>query len=112
RPVSVPRSLPSRRRPRWERVGYQAELAEGGGWHSVGQDLLVVELVQVRRERDARQRAHRLRHVRPDPVEQLAFAAQTLAERIHQRMLTVETMVDVLFELADGIPHDRALTGT
>ena len=50
--------------------------------------------------------------VRPDHIEQLAFAAHALAESQHQPVLAIQAMVEILLELARGVPDGRSVPGT
>ena len=82
----------------------------GGPLHAGGQQPLILELVEVRAQRDGGDGAQLGGHVRPRGVEQLGGRAAPRGERRQQQPLALQAMIDVLVELRAGIPDRGAVT--
>jgi hypothetical protein len=69
----------------------------------------VIELVEVRGQRDCSGWPELHRRVVPDLIEQLLHTAAPRLERGDQPALAVESVLDVLIDLGPRIGHDRAV---
>src|SRR5919107_1067148 len=76
-----------------------------------GEAALLVELVEVRGQRDGGGRAQRGRRVGPHAVQQLVRAAQAVGQRALEPALAVEAVGDVLVELGVRVEDERPVTG-